>query len=89
MALKSGAGGVAASKRKKQEQGQQDLATALTSFLFNWSETASTKRQRYSQTQEQMRQSASYESEESAENKKSDRVLAKELFQVLKNCINQ
>lgn len=53
-----GAGEVAASKRKKQEQGQQDLATALTSFLHSWNETASTKRQRYSQTQEQMRQSA-------------------------------
>lgn len=58
VALKGGAGEVAASKRKKQEQGQQDLATALTSFLHNWNETASTRRQRYSQTQEQMKQSA-------------------------------
>lgn len=58
VALKGGAGEVAASKRKKQEQGQQDLATALTSFPHNWNETASTRRQRYSQTQEQMKQSA-------------------------------
>lgn len=89
VALKGGAGGVVASKRKKQELGQPDLATALTSFLQNWSETASTKRQRHSQTQEQSRRSVCFETNESTESKKSDQVLAKKLIQVLKNCINQ
>ena len=79
VALRGGAGGAAASKRKQQEQGQQDLATALTSFLQNWSDTASTKRQRFSQVQDQTRRSVRYEAEESTENKKSDQVLAKKL----------
>ena len=60
-----------------------------TSFLQNGSETASTKRQRHSQTQEQSRRSVCFETNESTESKKSDQVLAKKLIQVLKNCINQ
>ena len=90
VALKGGAGGVAASKRKKQELGQPDLATALTSFLQNWSETASTKRQRHSQTQEQSRRFRLFLKPMSQLKARNlTRFWLKNLFRCSRNCINQ